>query len=55
MIPTFPAPPAVERIDDVLELTYSALVVSDRQANSADRPASFDEQFFVEWEVPETF
>ncbi|MFP5319888.1 MAG: hypothetical protein ACLGI2_16540 [Acidimicrobiia bacterium] len=54
MLPTSSGPlPAVENIDDVIELTYSGLVVTDRQARTHDRPDELDEQFFVEWEVPE--
>lgn len=46
--------PSVERIDDVVELTYSALVVSDREESSeTQRDTTFDQQFFVDWEVPQ--
>ena len=46
-------PTTVEHIDDIVELTYSALVVSDREPAALDKPSTFDEQFFVEWEVPQ--
>lgn len=50
MLPTSSGPlPAVEHIDDVIELTYSGLVVTDRHARTHD---DLDQQFFVEWEVP---
>ncbi len=56
MIPSSPVSlPHVERIDDVVELTYSGLVVSDRQVTGDEHRPDFDEQFFVEWEVPEAF
>jgi hypothetical protein len=55
MIPSSPAsPPLVERIDDIVQLTFSGLVVADRQETGDEHRPSFDEQFFVEWEVPET-
>lgn len=56
MIPSSPVSlPLVERIDDVVELTYSGLAISDQQVPPDEGRPRFDEQFFVEWEVPETF
>lgn len=54
MISTTSGPiPSVERFEDLVALACSDLVVTGVQARPEPSPRSGDEQFFVEWEVPQ--
>ena len=54
--PSHQVPPR-EQLDDLLELAYSSFTLHEHQVEPVEAaeqpPDQFDQQFFVDWEVPE--